>query len=87
MIELSACPVCDGSARATRLLRRTDCGYEGNGKLPVQLVECSCEHELFSPQPSSEELAPFYRSDYHVFANRIDEESGRGPADRREAPR
>ena len=71
MIELSACPACGESALAARLLKRIDCRNRGNGSLPIHLVECPCSHVFINPQPSSQELAPYYRSDYHVFANPI----------------
>src|SRR5215467_9071045 len=71
MIDLSACPACSESTHAARLLKRIDCRNRRNGSLPISLVECPCSHVFINPQPSSQELAPYYRSDYHVFANPI----------------
>ena len=71
MIELSVCPACSELAHAARLLKRINCRNRGNGSLTIRLVGCPCSHVFINPQPSSQELAPYYRSDYHVFANPI----------------
>jgi 2-polyprenyl-3-methyl-5-hydroxy-6-metoxy-1,4-benzoquinol methylase len=75
MTDVATCPICGEPATAARVLRRTECRHARNGTLSVRLVECICKHVFIHPQPSSQELAPFYQSDYHVFANGIDEQS------------
>jgi 2-polyprenyl-3-methyl-5-hydroxy-6-metoxy-1,4-benzoquinol methylase len=69
MNGLPACPACGTPAGEPREIRRTSARYRDNPPLVIRMVECSCGHVFLSPAPTSEELAPFYQSDYHVFAD------------------
>jgi 2-polyprenyl-3-methyl-5-hydroxy-6-metoxy-1,4-benzoquinol methylase len=76
MTELPVCPTCGSSTDSARMLKQLDCPNSGNGSLSVRIVECpECGHVFLNPQPSSEELAPYYQADYHVFADPLDKDS------------
>ena len=68
MIEHRACPACGDSTDKSREIRRTSVHNRGEPALPIRIVECGCGHVFLNPMPTLEELAPFYQSDYHVFA-------------------
>lgn len=68
MQNLTRCPACDGNTSAAKAVRAFH-SKRGDVSIETQLVECSCGHVFTNPQPSWEELAPFYASDYHVFAD------------------
>ena len=71
MIDLSACPACGASAANSRQIIRKDF-HQGNGpSLSTRVVECCCGHAFINPQPTWEELSPFYQTDYHVYADRV----------------
>src|SRR5215469_1923770 len=67
MQKLAKCPACAGAASETKVVGHFRSGHRGD-ILFTQLVECSCGHVFTNPQPSRDELAPFYEADYHVFA-------------------
>jgi 2-polyprenyl-3-methyl-5-hydroxy-6-metoxy-1,4-benzoquinol methylase len=68
MQHLQYCPACDSPAGTAKNIS-TFHSYQKNTFLETQLVECSCGHVFTNPQPSRNELAPFYDVDYHVFAD------------------
>jgi SAM-dependent methyltransferase len=71
MIELPSCPACAAPAVGAHELRAIDCRAAAGDQtaLRVRLVRCACGHAFVNPQPNWEELAPFYLSNYHVFAD------------------
>jgi SAM-dependent methyltransferase len=71
MTELFSCPACAAPAVEAHELRVVDCRpAAGTGPvLLIRLVQCGCGHAFVNPQPTWEELSPFYQSDYHVFAD------------------
>jgi SAM-dependent methyltransferase len=69
MIELSTCPTCGAAATGAKELRRTRGPRPGAAALETRLVRCPCGHAFVNPQPTWDELAPFYQSNYHVFAD------------------
>ena len=76
MIQQFNCPACGDPARSASPLRWIDCRHDGDAAPLVCLVECPCGHVFINPQPSWEELVPFYGLDYHVFADSVpDDES------------
>ena len=66
MKQLPSCPACGASAEKSKVVRRHH-SQHGENSLDTQLVECSCGHVFTNPQPSWDELSPFYGSDYRVF--------------------
>ena len=69
MIELSACPACAAPTADSHEVLRKDVSYGGGSPLSARVVQCGCGHGFINPQPTWEELSPFYEADYHVFAN------------------
>jgi 2-polyprenyl-3-methyl-5-hydroxy-6-metoxy-1,4-benzoquinol methylase len=68
MIELSTCPACGASSADSIEIKRKNVTAGDESRLSVRLVDCRCGHVFINPQPTWEELSPFYQSDYHVFA-------------------
>ena len=66
MKQLTSCPACGAPADAAKPMR-TYHSQEGARSIDTRLVECACGHVFTNPQPSWDELAPFYGSDYRVF--------------------
>jgi 2-polyprenyl-3-methyl-5-hydroxy-6-metoxy-1,4-benzoquinol methylase len=71
MIDLPTCPVCGSSASGSREIIRKDVYHGDRPRLSTRVVECGCGHAFINPQPTSEELLPFYQTDYHVFADQV----------------
>ncbi len=71
MIDLSTCPACGAPAANSREIKRTDVRHRDSPPLSIRIVECACEHAFINPQPTWEELSPFYQTDYHVFADPV----------------
>jgi ubiquinone/menaquinone biosynthesis C-methylase UbiE len=69
MINLLACPACGAATGDLRAIIRKDVHQGGGTSLSTRLVDCGCGHVFINPQPTWEELSPFYQSDYHVFAD------------------
>ena len=67
MLHLDNCPACGASTSNAKALRHHHSRH-GGYSLATRLVECSCQHVFTNPQPSCDELAPFYSNDYGVFA-------------------
>ena len=67
MHRLSNCPACGTLVKNAKAVRQHHSRHDDN-VLDTQLVECSCGHVFTNPQPSWEQLAPFYSNDYGDFA-------------------
>ena len=67
MKHLTHCPACASPANKLRSVRCLQFSQQGYA-LETQLVECPCGHVFTNPQPSRDELLPFYSGEYHVFA-------------------
>jgi SAM-dependent methyltransferase len=68
MVDLPGCPACGGPTGDCRAVDRIECGDVT--RMTVRLVECpDCRHVFIHPQPIADELAPFYATDYHVYAH------------------
>jgi len=67
------CPIC--AEPAAEFDRRPILRVQHkDAQLTHRLSECSgCRHVFVSPQPTAEELAPFYGDDYNVFAPDLSE--------------
>jgi SAM-dependent methyltransferase len=70
MQHLANCPACGAPADKTKVVRRLR-SQHGDNAIDTQLVECPCGHVFTNPQPSWDELAPFYGSDYRVFTKAL----------------
>ncbi len=72
MLDLSSCPACNATTSAAHEVDRLDSKAADGTRLAVRLVECpECSHVFLNPVPEPAELAPFYESDYHVFADQL----------------
>ena len=71
MIELSACPACGAPAADLREIIRNNCQQGDGPPLSTRLVECGCGHAFINPQPTWDELSPYYQANYHVSADRL----------------
>jgi SAM-dependent methyltransferase len=70
MRNLTNCPACGTPADKTKAVRHVR-SHHGDSSMETQLVECRCGHVFTNPQPSWEELAPFYDGDYRVFTKAL----------------
>ena len=68
MKYLANCPACASPVAKLKVVRHFR-SYSGGNALDTQFNECSCGHVFTNPQPSWDELAPFYGREYHVFAD------------------
>jgi SAM-dependent methyltransferase len=66
MKQLTNCPACGASAKLSRVVSRHSSRH-GAASIDTQLAECSCGHVFTNPQPTWDDLAPFYGGDYWVF--------------------
>ena len=71
MINLPTCPACGSPASDAREIIRKDVCHGDGPPLSTRVVKCGCGHAFINPQPTSEELLPFYEMDYHVFADQV----------------
>ena len=71
MIDLPGCPACGAPTSDSREIIRKDVQHGDGPKLSTRVVECGCGHAFINPQPTWEELSPFYETDYHVFADQV----------------
>jgi 2-polyprenyl-3-methyl-5-hydroxy-6-metoxy-1,4-benzoquinol methylase len=71
MIDLLACPACGARAADARQIIRKEVQHAGGPPLLARVVACRCGHAFINPQPTWEELGPFYQTDYHVFADTV----------------
>lgn len=69
MIDLFACPACGEPAADSREVLRKEVRNGDGRPISTRVVACACGHVFINPQPIREELAPFYQTDYHVFAD------------------
>jgi SAM-dependent methyltransferase len=67
MQHLANCPACGGPTGKAKVVRQHHSQHDEHS-IDTQLVECRCGHVFTNPQPSWDELAPFYGVDYGVFA-------------------
>lgn len=65
---LNSCAACGSEIEPTNAFVRQRVA-SSKGRIDISLVECGCGHVFTNPQPSSDELAPFYAENYHVFAD------------------
>ena len=59
MTELSACPVCGSASDRAECVHTFDKTLDGR-PFRTRLVRCDCAHVFSNPQPTWDELAPFY---------------------------
>lgn len=66
---LGSCPVCESPTTGARIAFCRSV-QRGATCLECQFVECTqCSHAFLNPQPTAEELKPFYDGGYHVFSD------------------
>jgi 2-polyprenyl-3-methyl-5-hydroxy-6-metoxy-1,4-benzoquinol methylase len=66
--DLSACPACGAPAADSREVFEKDVHHRSGTTMHARVVTCKCGHTFINPQPTWEELSPYYQSDYHVYA-------------------
>lgn len=73
MTELSACPVCGSASDRAECVHTFDRTLDGR-PFRTRLVRCDCAHVFSNPQPTWDELAPFYgdASMYKVAMNKAE---------------
>jgi 2-polyprenyl-3-methyl-5-hydroxy-6-metoxy-1,4-benzoquinol methylase len=71
MIELSACPACGVPAADSREIYRKNCQQGDEPPLSTRVVKCGCGHVFINPQPTWDELSPYYQENYHVNADQL----------------
>ena len=64
MIELKQCPVCKS---ANIKLAYSSSTTRGQDKKVWTVFECVCSHQFMNPQPSWDELSPYYGGDYTPY--------------------
>jgi 2-polyprenyl-3-methyl-5-hydroxy-6-metoxy-1,4-benzoquinol methylase len=67
----SSLPACGAPTSNSREIIRKDVQHGDGPPLSTRVVECGCGHAFINPQPTWEELSPFYQTDYHVFADQV----------------
>jgi 2-polyprenyl-3-methyl-5-hydroxy-6-metoxy-1,4-benzoquinol methylase len=71
MLTLEACPACGTAAsRSTRFGTFGRWPRHGGKDAPrwaLDLSRCPCSHVYANPQPTWDELGPFYQADYHQY--------------------